>query len=91
MSRGFEATTTCEYRILFFNLTRHACTDWRLIDTLFETETLLLVLVDTLPEVPTEKISNINQTNQIKNLIICTNNFVLWRFKHYLKTMAGLD
>lgn len=39
----------------------------RLVDTLFETETLLLVLVDTLPEVPTEKISNIKQTKQKSN------------------------
>lgn len=39
----------------------------RLVDTLFETETLLLVLVDTLPEVPTEKISNIQQTKQKSN------------------------
>ena len=39
----------------------------RLVDTLFETETLLLVLVDTLPEVSTEKISNIQQTKQKSN------------------------
>lgn len=39
----------------------------RLVDTLFETETLLLVLVDTLPVVPTEKISNIKQTKQKSN------------------------
>lgn len=39
----------------------------RLVDTLFETETLLLVLVDTLPEVSTEKISNIKQTKQKSN------------------------
>lgn len=39
----------------------------RLVDTLFETETFLLVLVDTLPEVPTEKISNIKQTKQKSN------------------------
>lgn len=39
----------------------------RLVDTLFETETLLLVLVDTLPEVATEKISNIKQTKQKSN------------------------
>lgn len=39
----------------------------RLVDTLFETETLLLVLVDTLPEVPTEKISSIKQTKQKSN------------------------
>ena len=39
----------------------------RLVDTLFETETLLLVLVDTLPEVATEKISNIEQTKQKSN------------------------
>lgn len=39
----------------------------RLVDTLFETETLLLVPVDTLPKVPTEKISNIKQTKQKSN------------------------
>ena len=61
----------------------------RLVDTLFETETLLLVLVDTLPEVPTEK--SRTSSKQTKNLRICTNNFVLGRFKHYLKAMAGLD
>ena len=34
----------------------------RLVDSLFETETLLLVLVYTLPEVPNEKISNTHYT-----------------------------
>ena len=34
----------------------------RLVDSLFETETLLLVLVYTLPEVTNEKISNTHYT-----------------------------
>ena len=54
----------------FFSISLHRLAlieSERLVDTLFETETLLLVLVDTLPEVATEKISNIKQTKQKSN------------------------
>lgn len=56
----------------------------RLVDTLFRRRRFYLnVLVDTLPEVPTEKISNFKQTNQKSNNLF---NFVLGRFKDYLLT-----
>ena len=74
----------------FFSISHHTlalieCE--RLVDTLFETEKLLLVLVGTLPEVPTEKkLESRTSSKQTKNLIICLTSYLGGLNNFYLLT-----